>query len=205
MPKIVDPVARRRAVAEAVLSVVARHGLERASLRNVADEAGLAIGSVRHYFADHDALMIFTMRELSRRISERVRVHAERLLAPDGCTDRRAATEQLLAEFLPLDDTRREEAALWLAFTAAAHTRPELLSCAAEMQQDMHSLVSRVLHEAQHTGGLPDNLDVELESKRLAALLEGLTVQAALLPGRFPPELLRQVLRRHLDALKSSG
>ncbi|MGG7569515.1 TetR/AcrR family transcriptional regulator [Streptomyces sirii] len=101
MPKIVDPVTRRRAVARAVLSVAARHGLERASLRNVAEEAGLAIGSVRHYFADHDELMIFTMRELSQRIGDRVRTHAERLLAPDGCTDRRAGTEQLLAEFLP--------------------------------------------------------------------------------------------------------
>ncbi|MGG7569516.1 TetR family transcriptional regulator C-terminal domain-containing protein [Streptomyces sirii] len=94
---------------------------------------------------------------------------------------------------------------LWLAFATAAHTRPELHSCAAEMHQDMHALVTRVLHEAQRAGGLPHELDVELESKRLAALLDGLTLQAALLPDRFPPELLRQVLRRHLGALRSGG
>ncbi|WP_328622869.1 MULTISPECIES: TetR/AcrR family transcriptional regulator [unclassified Streptomyces] len=205
MPKIVDPVARRRAVAQAVLSVAARQGLEHASLRNVADEAGLAIGSVRHYFADHDELMTFTMRELSRRISDRIRTHAERLLAPYGRTDRQAATEELLAEFLPLDEARRQEAALWLAFTAAAHTRPELRPCAAEMQSDLHTLMSRVLHEAQCAGSLQAGMDVELESTRLAALLDGLTLQATLLPDRYPPMLLRQVLRRHLDALKSNN
>ena len=205
VPKIVDPVARRRAVAQAVLSVVAQHGLEHASLRNVADEAGLAIGSVRHYFADHDELMTFTMRELSQRIGDRIRTHAERLLVPDGRTDRRAATEELLAEFLPLDEARRQEAALWLAFTAAAHTRPELQPCAAEMQADLHTLISRVLHEARCAGGLPADMDIELESTRLAALLDGLTLQATLLPDRYPPKLLRQVLRRHLDALKADS
>ncbi|QZY21017.1 TetR family transcriptional regulator C-terminal domain-containing protein [Streptomyces decoyicus] len=208
VPKIVDPLARRRAVAQAVLSVVARHGLEHASLRNVADEAGLAIGSVRHYFADHDELMTFTMRELSRRIGDRIRTHAERLLAPDrgtDRTDRRAATEELLAEFLPLDGARRQEAALWLTFAAAAHTRPELRPCAAEMQADLHTLMSRVLHEARYAGGLPADTDVELESTRLAALLDGLTLQATLLPDRYPPKLLRQVLRRHLDALKAGS
>ncbi|WAL93304.1 hypothetical protein [Streptomyces sp. Je 1-369] len=35
--------------------------------------------------------MTFTMRELSQRIADRIRTHAERLLAPDGHTDRRAA------------------------------------------------------------------------------------------------------------------
>lgn len=192
-------------MAQAVLSVAARQGLEHASLRNVADEAGLAIGSVRHYFADHDELMTFTMRELSRRISDRIRTHAERLLAPYGRTDRQAATEELLAEFLPLDEARRQEAALWLAFTAAAHTRPELRPCAAEMQSDLHTLMSRVLHEAQCAGSLQAGMDVELESTRLAALLDGLTLQATLLPDRYPPMLLRQVLRRHLDALKSNN
>ncbi|MFE7663931.1 TetR/AcrR family transcriptional regulator [Streptomyces celluloflavus] len=205
MPKIVDPEARRRAVAQAVLAVVARHGLEHASLRNVAEEAGLAIGSVRHYFADHDELMTFTMRELSKRIGDRLRAHADRLLAPDGDTDRRAATEELLAEFLPLDDARREEAVLWIAFTAATHTRAELRPYAAEMQQEMRALVARVLSEAQSSGGLPADLDLDLESERLTALLDGLTLRAALLPDPVPPGRLRQVLRRHLDALKSGG
>ncbi|MFG2092315.1 TetR/AcrR family transcriptional regulator [Streptomyces sp. NPDC048612] len=205
MPKIVDPVARRRAVAQAVLSVAARQGLEHASLRNVADEAGLAVGSVRHYFADHDELMTFAMRELSRRIGDRIRNHAERLLTPDGSTDRRAATEELLAELLPLDEARRQESALWLAFTAATLTRPELRPCAAEMQANLHTLMSRVLHEARCAGGLPGGLDIELESARLAALLDGLNLQATLLPDRYPPKLLRQVLRRHLDTLRADN
>ncbi|MFI9589760.1 TetR family transcriptional regulator [Nonomuraea sp. NPDC052265] len=44
-------------VAGTVFGVVRRAGFEQASLRNVAEEAGLAIGSVRHYFAGHTELI----------------------------------------------------------------------------------------------------------------------------------------------------
>ncbi|MFF0151659.1 TetR family transcriptional regulator C-terminal domain-containing protein [Micromonospora sp. NPDC005203] len=40
-----------------------------------------------------------------------------------------------------------------------------------------------------------------MESVRLRALLDGLGPQAVMFPRRFPPGLLREVLRRHLDSL----
>ncbi|MFB9432252.1 TetR/AcrR family transcriptional regulator [Streptoalloteichus tenebrarius] len=208
MPKIVDPEARRRAVADAVFRVSARDGLEHASLRNVADEAGLAIGSVRHYFSDHADLMIFAMRELGRRVSERVLAHAERLLNPEpGQTSahRRDAAERLLGELLPLDESRREEAVLWLTFTTAARTRPRLRPFAEEMDEGIRTVVRRVLTEARRAGGLPSDLDIPLETQRLTALLDGLTLHAVLHPERVTPRTMRAVLRRHLDELARSG
>ncbi|MFD7611804.1 TetR/AcrR family transcriptional regulator [Streptomyces sp. NPDC059828] len=201
MPKIVDPEARRRAVAEAVFRVAARDGLENASLRNVAEEAGLAIGSVRHYFRDHAELMIFAMDELARRIGERIRTHAERLLSPASTIDRRAATEELLEEFLPLDAARREEAVLLLTFTTAARTQHELRPRASKLDEDSRALITRVLGEAQRMGSLLQDTDITLESLRLTALLDGLLVQAVLQPDRTTPEVMRQVLQRHLDTL----
>ncbi|MBM7489366.1 AcrR family transcriptional regulator [Micromonospora luteifusca] len=203
MPKIVDPQERRRAVADAVHTVVARYGLEAATLRNVADEAGLAVGSVRHYFTDHDELMIFAVQEHGRRVGERVWAHAERLLGGSGGSrdERRRRTEELLAEFLPLDDVRRDEVLLRHTFSTAARTRPSLLTHAEAMQQTLQKLVLRTLQGAQASGGLPADLDVDLETVRLRALLDGLGLQAVLFPRRFTPDLLRAVLRRHLDSL----
>ncbi|WP_033661985.1 TetR/AcrR family transcriptional regulator [Salinispora vitiensis] len=207
MPKIVDPQQRRRAVADAVYAVVARCGLEGATLRNVASEAGLAVGSVRHYFTDHDELMIFAVQELGRRVGERVWAHAERLLS--GSTgsreDRRRRTEELLAEFLPLDDVRRDEVVLRLTFSTAARTRPSLLKHTEAMQQTLHELVLRTLQGAQASGGLPADLGVEVETIRLRALLDGLGLQAALFPRRFTSDLLREVLHHHLDELVAAS
>ncbi|MGW2375260.1 MULTISPECIES: TetR/AcrR family transcriptional regulator [Kitasatospora] len=206
MPKIVDPVERRQAVADAVLRVAAREGLERASLRNVAEEAGLAIGSVRHYFAGSSELMIFAMQELARRIDARIRTHARVLLDPDPGpgTDRREQTVGLLAETLPLDAERREESALWLSFVTAARTRPELLPRAGELQAGLDALVRRVLVEMERSGALLPGLDLDLETRRLSALLDGLTLQGVQHPDLVGPDELRAVLRRHLDTLTTS-
>jgi AcrR family transcriptional regulator len=201
MPKIVDADARRRAVAEAVFAVVERQGLEGASLRNVADEAGLAIGSVRHYFGDHSELLIFAMKEISLRFEQRALAHVERLTGCQDGEERRAVAEGLLEEFLPLDDARREEAAVWCAFVTAARTRRELRPRAREVLEGMREVMARVLRGAQRAGTLREDLDVGLESLRLSALLDGLTVQALQAPDLLPPEVMREVLRRHLDAL----
>ncbi|MFJ9840404.1 TetR/AcrR family transcriptional regulator [Kitasatospora sp. NPDC101155] len=206
MPKIVDPVERRQAVADAVLRVAAREGLEHASLRNVADEAGLAIGSVRHYFAGSSELMIFAMQELARRIDARIRTRARTLLDPDQPpgTDRREQTVRLLAETLPLDAERREESALWLSFVTAARTRPELRPRAAELQTGLDALVRHVLVEIERAGGLAPGLDLGIETRRLSALLDGLTLQAVQHPDLVGPDELCTVLRRHLDTLAAA-
>ncbi|MEU4209360.1 TetR family transcriptional regulator C-terminal domain-containing protein [Streptomyces sp. NPDC026206] len=203
MPKIVDREARREAVADAVLRVAGRGGLENASLRNVAEEAGLAIGSVRHYFAGHGEMMLFAMDELARRIDRRVRDHAGRILDPaTDVADRRDSVEELLAEFLPLDRARHEEAALWLTFTTAARTRPELRPRAEKLHDGMHELLTRVLNETQRAGGLAEGLDIAVETLRLSALLDGLALQAVLRPDAVRPDTMRKVLRGHLDSLR---
>ncbi|RSO08220.1 TetR family transcriptional regulator [Streptomyces sp. WAC 06783] len=203
MPKIVDPGARRRAVADAVLRVIGREGVEGASLRNVAEEAGLAIGSVRHYFRDHDELLLFTMRELSTRIDGRVRAHVDRLLDPAARDERPARVEELIGEFLALDEERRQEAVLWMAFCGAARIRPELRACALEMETGLRDLLARVLRGAQEAGALPADLDVDLECLRLSALLDGLNLRAMLEPEYVTPEAQRAVLRRHLEGLRA--
>ncbi|AGZ42156.1 TetR/AcrR family transcriptional regulator [Actinoplanes friuliensis] len=184
-----------------MLVVVARQGLEAASLRSVAEQAGLAIGSVRHYVDGHEELIIFAVGELGRRIRERVWSHAEPILASVAEGGDRAArrrhTVDLLAEWLPLDDMRRDEAALRHTFAAAARTRPELRPHAEAMREEMASLVARVLDAARAAGGLPAELDVELETVRLCALLDGLSVH----PERCSPAMMTAVLERHLDSL----
>ncbi|MFJ9772512.1 TetR family transcriptional regulator C-terminal domain-containing protein [Kitasatospora sp. NPDC101157] len=111
---------------------------------------------------------------------------------------------RLLAETLPLDAERREKSALWLSFVTAARTRPELRPRAAELQAGLDELVRRVLVEADRSGALAPGLDLDLETRRLSALLDGLTLQAVQHPDLVGPDELHAVLRRHLDTLAAS-
>lgn len=202
MPKIVDPEARRLEIAEAVFRVIQRDGLAQASLRSVADDAGLAIGSVRHYFRGHDELIVFAMRALGDRVEARLLRHLPELLDPETPRSRRQElTEALLGELLPLTEQTRAETDVWLAFSAAAKYRPDLAEEAARAHAGIRALVRRVLEGARGAGGLLDDLDLDVETERLAALLDGL----AMASGRTPPELMLTVLGRHLETLRHPG
>jgi AcrR family transcriptional regulator len=187
----VDPEQRRRDVVEAVWRVVRRGGLERASVRNVAQEAGLSMGSLRHYFATQAELLSFTLRMIIERIEQRIAaLPTER--------DPRRRAERVLAELLPLDAERAAENEVWLAFTARAQVDAELRA----VRDDGYTLLRsgcRALVEgfAAQTPGL----DVETETDRLHALLDGLAVHMAMRPDLNTPERVRAIVIRHLDDL----
>ncbi|MEV6710415.1 TetR/AcrR family transcriptional regulator [Lentzea sp. NPDC051208] len=202
MPKVVIPAERRKAVGDAVVRIMIRTGVEGASLRNLADETGLSVGAIRHYFESHDELVVFTMREVGLRIRQRAATRFGRLPA-DGLSSAVLVAE-LLAELLPLDRARREDMAVWLAFIGVARTKPSLHEVAAEHHEHTRRLISRILDRAVDRGGLPAELDLGIECFRLSALLEGLTMQAVLHPQRSTPDLLMDVLRRNVHSLTQS-
>ncbi len=181
MPKIVDPHERRQAVAEAVFRVIERH-----------------------YFASHAELMEFAMRAMVERVSARLVTHADRLLAaatPLTWAEQREAVVAMLAEVLPLDEERRRECVVWLAFVTAARTRPELRASADQPYDDMVELTTRVLRGAERAGALRDDVDIDLEARRLCAVLDGLSLHGVLHPTRLDPDTTLAVLRRHLAGL----
>lgn len=189
MPKMVARAERRRELAEAVWRVIRRDGLESASVRNVAREAALSMGSLRHYFSTQSELLIFAMRMVIERIDSR-------LAALDLDTEPRQAAERFLSELLPLDRERQEENLVWLAYTARAQVDPALRT----LRDEGYDLVRRACLRwtVALTGPGPDS---DLEADRLFALLDGLAVHVAMRPEHASPGRVRAVLARHLDEL----
>jgi len=122
VPKIVDAAQRRQEIVGAVCRIIATDGLERASLREVADEAGLAVGSVRHYFDSSDDLLAYSFAAVSDRLLTRLYAGLTGLGTATHDSDKRRAVLTLLGEFLPLDEERGMDACAWLAFRNAART-----------------------------------------------------------------------------------
>ncbi|WP_133831018.1 TetR family transcriptional regulator C-terminal domain-containing protein [Arthrobacter sp. AG258] len=199
MPKIVDADARRQDVVQAVLRIIAVDGLERASLREVADEAGLAVGSVRHYFAGSEELLTFSFGAVVDRIVGRLQ---QLLPAVDGAVpgspEHREAVLTLLGGLLPLDQESAVEACAWLAYKNAARIRPFLAGVADRSHREVAAVVGTVVAAL-----LPDEPqdNLVLEAERLLATLDGLCMHALLQPGWMTAQMCRDVLDRHLDSL----
>jgi AcrR family transcriptional regulator len=190
VPKIVDHDARRAELAHAVWAVVRREGIEHASVRTVAAEAGCSAGSLRHYFPTQSELLAFALQVVVDRVRARV-------AGLDRDPDPARTARRLLHELLPLDGERRAENEVWLAFTARAMVDPSL--------REVHDRVDDELRRSWT--GVARMLavdDPELEGERLHALVDGLCVHAALDGDRLSADRIRAVVDHHLDSLAGS-
>lgn len=163
------PLDRREAVVSAFLTVVAGRGVESASFRTVADEAGVSLGTVQHYFRTRDDLLAATYEEVLRRIRTR-------LEAIEGVSDPRQRLRSVLLELLPLDARRHDECVIHLAFAAVAPTRPALQQIQTAALGELHEVLAQLVVAA---GAEPGNTEEATRLARtLAATADGLALHA---------------------------
>jgi AcrR family transcriptional regulator len=196
MPKLVDHVARREEIAEAVFRLVAGRGLEALTVRDVAAEAGWSTGVVAHYFADKDDLLAFAFA----RVAERIR---RRLEALPPAHDPLERLRTVLLELLPLDDERRSECQIWFGFVGRALVRPELAAFQQELYVEWRAYLERELAEAQKAGAVRADVRPADEAAELAALVDGLALQALFAPDELGPARLRALADARLAELRA--
>jgi AcrR family transcriptional regulator len=187
VPKQVDHAARRAELAAALWRLVMRDGIEAASLRAVAAEAGWSVGSVRHYFSSHGELLAFAMELVAERVAQRVR-------GAEPEPDPRAEAARLLHQVLPMDAERLAEMRVWLAFTSRALVDPEL----AELRDAAHTALRGLCVEA---AALLGAADPECEGERLHALVDGLALHAVLDPATTNPARQARILVDEFDRI----
>lgn len=194
VPKEVDHDARRRELADAASTVIARNGLSATTLAEVAEEAGWSIGSIRYYFPNKDELIASALWRVGERVDERIR---RRTGGGMSLADLRVAA----AELLPLDAGRREEALVHLAFMAQAAVVPALAEAAEDAARRLQEPLAARIAQAVQDGELPSHVDAEYEAARLRVLLDGLALHLVTTPRRSSRQWALAALDEHLAAL----
>ncbi|MBA3293302.1 MAG: TetR/AcrR family transcriptional regulator [Geodermatophilaceae bacterium] len=193
---------RRTELAEAVWRVIRREGVRGASVRGVAREAGLSMGSVRYFFGTQDELLRFAMRAVIARAEVRIQAGSadrDKLVAQG---DAGAAAAQLLEQILPLDDERVADAQVWLAFTVQGTVDEGMAKIRREADEGVRQLCEKCVTDLAELGLVAIDRDRGVEIERLWSLLDGLTLHILL--DLAPPSASRagQILRTHLADLQ---
>lgn len=160
------PEARRRAIAEALLRIVSRSGLDEVSLRAVAAEARTSLGMVQRQFRDKDELLLFALRLSGEATAERIaRIP---LRSPVLGTLRR-----VVDELLPLDERRVTEARVYHAFAAKAATRPDFATVLAEHDANFQWILASAFATAEAEGEIPPGRDHRALARMFIAVVDG--------------------------------
>jgi AcrR family transcriptional regulator len=184
MPKQVDVDERRAELAAATRRVILRCGLEAATLRDVAREAGWSIGVLAHYFETKDELLRYSLADpawLMNRFDS---------TEPDGL----ASVRRIIERLLPLNAEMRDMWRVWMVFWVSWPGDPSWDEERRLRQRRFRRYCRRLIRHARDRGELDANLDAERSGDALAILVHGLGVQAVMDPRAWPA-------RRQIDEM----
>ncbi|MEV6149620.1 TetR family transcriptional regulator C-terminal domain-containing protein [Nonomuraea sp. NPDC052129] len=201
MPKIVDHEQRREELTRIVWGIISRDGIEGATVRKVAEAAGVSVGGLRHYFDNQRGLLSFAAQAVARSVTKRITGHL------DADLPGMQRAQLILEELLPLDDNRRVEVDVWLACLVRSHVDESLAELRdASWPGERH--ICRLAIASCHGLPLPDRVGQELaetqlegQATRLHVFVDGLTLQTTTFPHHFTPQAIRRIVHDELRLL----
>ncbi|EGD45158.1 putative transcriptional regulator, TetR family [Nocardioidaceae bacterium Broad-1] len=199
MPKIVDHRERREAIAHALWRVVEQQGWPRATMREVAHEAGVSLGQLQHYFSSRASMLAFAMEFAAEQTSSRV---ANGLAGLGQHPHPRDVLRVVVTEMLPLHPDAHTTSRMNAAYVLEALHDPELREVARAGLREGRDLVERLIRQAIADGQIPSERDPAIETDLILALT-GFTPLLEL--GVIEPGAALAAVDQHLDRLFSGS
>lgn len=194
MPKVVNHSIKKKVIAEIAWRIIETEGIEKASIRRIASEAGMSSGALRHYFSTQDELLLFIMDYFLDRGKER--------------SDNKSwsknpliAVQEILLELVPVNRDKQTETGVWLVFAIRSLTSVALTKKKYELTEGVYILMEAVLEILIKAGYVNKDINIEIEKLRLSAVIEGLSIHALLRPDIFTIKKTEQIITHHLNEL----
>ena len=184
MPKDVDHEARRFELAQSVWRVVANEGLERATIRRIAQETGWSAGVLSHYFSDKDDMLLSSLRICYEQIRARIDAKLAGLSGMD-------ALRELILDNLPLDEQRQLETRFLMNYWSREIRERLFSDSQIERGPSMVEVIAGYIREGQLVGEMTFERDADDAAEMLLGLIDGFSLHSLLNPERLTPE--RQV------------
>lgn len=172
--------------ADATIAIIAEEGFDRVSVRSVAARLGVAPGTVQYRSPSRRTLLTDALVRSGQRQAGRVLSHEVDPAQPETLV-------RALAELLPTGAVQREDAAAWVAFGAAASTRPWLADTYWEALQIMRTWVEGILTDARKAGRMRVDLSPAEGARLVTAVVNGLTLDLLNAPPTESDEVIGQL------------
>ena len=145
---------RERRILKAARGLFDRKGYARAAMEDVAERAGLAVGTLYNYFASKDDLLL----AIAQRETERLVAAGEHILAepPRDPIAAIAAHADLFVQSITADERK-----LWRELFAAAIAAPQTLGARLfELDARLIAQLTALLEKLKQGGGIASDVDV---------------------------------------------
>lgn len=185
---------RRLEVSEAAWRVIVREGLDRASMRAIAQEMNCTTGVVTHYFRNKQELILFALHQVTERLKVRMQLAIKNVAGID-----RLAT--MLLSFLPLDQERQEILRVWVAFLGYAVGRDGLMEEHRQSAAELRAVIIQELQALQSKGLIQADLVPQVEANALLALVNGIGIDTLIQADHLGPGQQEAIIHRYIAGM----
>ncbi|RKT19786.1 TetR family transcriptional regulator [Streptomyces sp. 1114.5] len=199
MPRQVDHRERRETIARALWRVVERRGATHLTMREVAQEAGISLGQLQHYFTSRAAMLTFAMDFAGEQTALRVGRALGELGDPPHP---REVLRVMLVELLPLHADARATSRMSAAYVLEALHDEQVHARARDGLLQGRATVEQVVRQAIADGLIAADRDPAVETDLLLAL-SGFTTLLEL--DVVEPAAALTAVDRYLDRLFAAG
>jgi len=194
MPKIVDHDARRREIVRATWRLIRRVGVDAATVREIAKEAGYSAGVLAHYFDSKEELLILAHEQAFQQARERIDARATGAIDLD-------LLRAIILEALPLDEERELEALMDVSFLAQSLTNDKLREVRTESHIEAQAGWSLFLRQLRDAGYVTTATPDDVLADELLMLIDALSAQALLFPSVVTHDRQRELVEFYLARL----
>lgn len=186
---------RRREVIDAVSALIAEHGIEGTSMRQLAEAVGLSTGTINHHFRNKRGLVIAAMDAVYALPADWDRYRD--LPAPDQL-------RRMVDTFVLDSPRRRQWWQFWLEYMAHAGRDRELRARHEDRYTRQRRFYARIVRAGIEAGHLRADLDPEQVADAFLGLANGLAVNQVVAGTVVTPERARALLHAYIDGLTPS-
>jgi AcrR family transcriptional regulator len=194
MPRYVDVDQRRTDVVNAAWKVIADEGLEALTIRRLASEVGGATGRITNYFSSKDEILIAVLEELTDSHTSGLTSLQEELEVAGTDVD---LVARAIVHGLPIDEPRRQDWKVWLAFWSRAAMSPSVAAQHRETYRQWRGALGIALKTLANTS-IPAK-DLDRASEHLLACIDGLGIHLLIEPDRIDEAGLIEIIKEHIS------
>ncbi|AXG78759.1 TetR/AcrR family transcriptional regulator [Streptomyces paludis] len=196
----VDREERRTQIAEALLRIADTQGLQSASMRAVAAEAGVSLRLVQYYFTTKEALLLDALTRLGDQLQARMTAWISAAGSP---STPRGTVTAILSSILPTDPESRRITRTYAAYytlVLGGSEGSDVVEKHGTTSPDLlESFLAQQIHAAREAGEIGPGKNPEMTAAGLLAMVNGLG--SSVLGGQRTGDEALAILNHHLNEL----
>ncbi|QQK74931.1 TetR/AcrR family transcriptional regulator [Salicibibacter cibarius] len=193
MPKKIDHAERKNEIVEATFRIIYYFGFEKTTLREIAKEANLSLGSVQHFFPKQKDIYLFAMDVIHEKFQERMQKVVE--VGKGTFEDAVRMIKQIVQV---TTEEERIENDIWVKFSMMATMNVDYQEQKDKFREVNFNFAEDIIRMLYKNKSLEKSLNIKEQANSLLIFIHGLVFESVIYADLYNDQVVEEEIREYL-------